>query len=162
MDFQLPCLIARRYIPWYFHHRNPICPGFSRTWHHQLLRLCRVPCTSATAPQPRWVGAQQQPVESLAVAAQERHHWGYRTVGVGRSWSGAACGACGACGACCGACGPVSCTCSYIYMYSPAPGRIEVAAGGGLYFIAVDLLNCHYCLLWLYFYIYLYVYIILP
>ena len=34
VDFQLPCLIARRYIPSYFHHRNPICPGFSRTWHH--------------------------------------------------------------------------------------------------------------------------------
>ena len=46
---------------------------------------------------------------------------------------------------------PVSCTCSYIYMYSPAPGRILVAAGGDLYFIAVGL-YCH-CLLWLYFYI---------
>ena len=42
---------------------------------------------------------------------------------------------------------PVCCTCSYMYMYSPAPGRIEVAAGGHLYSIAVDL-YCH-CLLWL-------------
>ena len=45
-----------------------------------------------------------------------------------------------------------------MYIYCPAPGRIKVAAGGDIYFIAAALYGQP--LLWLYVYIYMYIHLV--